>query len=129
MSSFGLISAFLLVLHSPSFIFILHPLSSILHPSFFIQPLPPKTDIDMRKRMAQVNLLGSRSRLSLDVQCPTDDVSAAFLLSDVDRAVSRALGVAGDVGGGLTRSSSVPGPVHLNFMFRENLAPVAGAIR
>lgn len=83
----------------------------------------------MRKRMAQVNLLGSRSRLSLDVQCPTDDVSAAFLLSDVDRAVSRALGGAGDGGGGLTRSSSVPGPVHLNFMFRENLAPVAGAIR
>ncbi|CAN0448563.1 unnamed protein product, partial [Ectocarpus sp. 12 AP-2014] len=39
----------------------------------------------------QVNLLGSRARLSLDVQCPTDEVSAACLLSDIDHAVSRAL--------------------------------------
>lgn len=70
-----------------------------------------------------MNLLGSRSRLSLDVQCPTDDVSAASLLSDIDHAVSMALGGGG---GGI---SGVPGPVHLNFMFRENLAPVAGAIR
>lgn len=71
----------------------------------------------------QVNLLGPRSRLSLDVQCPTDGVSAASLLSDIDRAVSAA------VGGGGGGIAGVPGPVHLNFMFRENLAPVAGAIR
>lgn len=71
----------------------------------------------------QVNFLGSRSRLSLDVQCPTDDVSVASLLSDIDHAVSMALG------GGGGSAVAVPGPVHLNFMFRENLAPVAGAIR
>lgn len=70
-----------------------------------------------------MNLLGSRSRLSVDIQCPTDDISAACLLSDIDRAVSRASGGGGGVGSG------VPGPVHLNFMFRENLAPVDGAIR
>lgn len=69
-----------------------------------------------------MNLLGSRSRLSLDIQCPTDEVNAAALLSDIDHAVAKALG-GGGVGGG------IPGPVHLNFMFRENLAPVDGAIR
>ncbi|CAN0278731.1 unnamed protein product, partial [Ectocarpus sp. 13 AM-2016] len=72
--------------------------------------------IDQARCCMFVNLLGSRARLSLDVQCPTDEVSAGCLLSDIDHAVSRALGGGG--GGG------VSGPVHLNFMFRENLAPV-----
>lgn len=73
--------------------------------------------------LAQVQLLGSRSRLSVDVQCPTDSVNASSLLSDIDHAVSQAMGWGGTGGG------SIPGPVHLNFMFRENLAPVDGKIR
>ena len=56
----------------------------------------------------------------MDIQCPTDEVNAAALLSNIDRAVAKALGVMG---------SGIPGPVHLNFMFRENLAPDDGAIR
>lgn len=84
-----------------------------VHFWYYPPPLPYHT---------QVNVLGSRSRLSLDVQCPTDEVHAAALLSNVDHAVAKALGGEG-MGGG------IPGPVHLNFMFRENLAPVDGAIR
>lgn len=60
------------------------------------------------------------------MQCPTDEVNAACLLSDIDHAVSRALGRGG---GGGASNGGAPGPVHLNFMFRENLAPVEGAVR
>ena len=69
-----------------------------------------------------MKLFGSRARLSVDIQCPSDSVHVSTLLSDVDRAVWKALG-----GGGA--GGSVPGPVHLNFMFRENLAPDGGAVR
>lgn len=68
-----------------------------------------------------MKIFGSRARLFVDVQCPSDVVDATVLLHEVDRAVACASGRGGE--------RIDPGPVHLNFMFRENLAPVGGAVR
>lgn len=46
-----------------------------------------------------------------DIQCPSDSVPLQTLLSSIDHAVS------------CTTQSGNKGPVHLNFMFRESLAP------
>lgn len=73
-----------------------------------------------------MKIFGHRTRMAVDLPCPTDDVSAAFLLSEVDRGVQAAFGGGGV---GCTSVSGQPGPVHLNFMFPENLAPTGGAVR
>jgi len=50
-------------------------------------------------------------RWQFDMPCPTADISAEFVLTTTDQAVSRSLGNPG-------------GPVHINCMYREPLAPV-----
>ena len=55
-------------------------------------------------------------RWARDVPCPSDEVPAATLLSDIDYAVHCAL-------------SYPRGPVHINMQLRENLAPESGPIR
>lgn len=60
----------------------------------------------------QVGLFGCHVRAFADLPCPDDGTPLAALLATVDHAVARAL-------------SPHPGPVHLNLMLREPLAPVA----
>ncbi|OGX27898.1 MAG: 2-succinyl-5-enolpyruvyl-6-hydroxy-3-cyclohexene-1-carboxylic-acid synthase [Omnitrophica WOR_2 bacterium RIFCSPHIGHO2_02_FULL_48_11] len=60
----------------------------------------------------QVNIFGDYVRWFADVPCPTLKIKPEFVLTTVDQAVYRA-------------QSSVSGPVHLNCMYREPLAPLA----
>jgi len=59
----------------------------------------------------QVGLFGRYVRWEFDIPCPTKDMKPAFLLTTIDQALHRAKG-------------SPPGPVHLNCMYREPLAPI-----
>lgn len=58
----------------------------------------------------QSGLFGGYVRWSFDMPCPTMDIAPEFVLTTADQALSRAKG-------------EIPGPVHLNMMFREPLAP------
>ncbi|CAM9180863.1 unnamed protein product, partial [Discosporangium mesarthrocarpum] len=70
----------------------------------------------------QVNIFGSRCRWFKDLPCPDDTIPTSVVLSDVDHAYQMTMG-------GLCGRGGDPGPVHLNFMFKENLAPTGGAVR
>lgn len=59
----------------------------------------------------QVGLYGNYVRWSFDLPCPTTEIKPEFILTTADQAISRAKG-------------ECPGPVHINVMFREPLAPV-----
>mmetsp|Transcript_6973 Transcript_6973/g.21221 ORF Transcript_6973/g.21221 Transcript_6973/m.21221 type:complete len:571 (+) Transcript_6973:680-2392(+) len=72
---------------------------------------PELRDCGAPQTIDQVKIFGSYVRYFHDVQCPTDRVSLQSLLSLLDHAIWHA------------KSTRNPGPVHLNFMFRENLAP------
>ncbi len=58
----------------------------------------------------QSNLYGRFVRWQSDIPCPDEKIAPEFVLTTVDQAMQRSL-------------SSPPGPVHLNCMFREPLAP------
>jgi len=58
----------------------------------------------------QVKIFGDYVRWQMDMPCPDEKISPVFVLTTIDQAVYRS-----------RRSPS--GPVHLNFMFREPLAP------
>ena len=58
----------------------------------------------------QVKLYGDYVRYQMDIPCPDEKIPAEFILTTIDQAVYRA-------------RRSPAGPVHLNFMFREPLAP------
>ena len=73
-------------------------------------------DNGSNQTIEQAGIFGRYVRWSRDLCCPSDQIPANVLLSDVDFAVHRA-------------SSSPRGPVHLNFQFRENLAPDGGPVR
>jgi len=62
--------------------------------------------------MDQVKLFGSYARWQMDLPCPTHDVSAEYVASTIDQAFFKATAIH-------------PGPVHINQMFREPLAPIA----
>lgn len=60
----------------------------------------------------QVNIFGNYARWCVDLPCPTVEIKPEFVLTTIDQAVYRA-------------KSSVAGPVHLNCMYREPLAPLS----
>ncbi len=59
----------------------------------------------------QIKMYGDYARWHFDLPCPTTEIPAEFVLTTIDQAVSRATGNPG-------------GPVHINCMYREPLAPV-----
>jgi 2-succinyl-5-enolpyruvyl-6-hydroxy-3-cyclohexene-1-carboxylate synthase len=72
---------------------------------------PELRDAGANQAVDQVGVFGSYVRWQFDVPCPDEAIPASFVLTTVDQAVHRA-------------TSSPRGPVHLNLMFREPLAPV-----
>ncbi len=71
---------------------------------------PEMRDCGSNQTIDQVNLFGRYSRWQFDMPCPDTDIPAEMILTTVDQAYYRA-----------TRSPA--GPVHINCMFREPLAP------
>lgn len=61
--------------------------------------------------MDQVRLFGTYVRWEYDLPCPTKEIAPEFVLTTIDQAVHRA-------------KNNLPGPVHINCMYREPLAPV-----
>lgn len=78
---------------------------------------PELRDCGANQAIPQSQLLAGAARWSVDLPCPTTDIAAEFVLSTVDEAFARACGTAGGQGGA----------VHLNWQFREPLAPDARA--
>lgn len=68
---------------------------------------PELRDCGANQAMNQVQFFGSYARWFLDVPCPAKNISPQWLLATVDKAFACAS----------------TGPVHLNQMFREPLAP------
>lgn len=84
---------------------------------------PELRDIGANQTIDQVGIFGKYTRWTIDVPCPTDAIPLRKLLSDVDHAVfiSGSLPIAPFESSDSTCMEC--GPVHLNFMFREKLAP------
>jgi 2-succinyl-5-enolpyruvyl-6-hydroxy-3-cyclohexene-1-carboxylate synthase len=82
----------------------------------FAADRPPELrDCGANQAIPQANLLAGAARWSADLPCPTTEIPAEFVLSTVDEAFARACGHAG----------AQAGAVHLNWQFREPLAPDA----
>jgi 2-succinyl-5-enolpyruvyl-6-hydroxy-3-cyclohexene-1-carboxylate synthase len=80
----------------------------------FAADRPPELrDCGANQAIPQANLLAGAARWSVDMPAPSVDAPAEFVLSTVDEAFARACGLAGAQGGA----------VHLNWQFREPLAP------
>jgi len=75
-------------------------------------------DTGANQTIHQPGIFGVYARWSKDFPCPSTEYPPAAILGDMDLAVAHASGHLGR-----------PGPVHLNFCFRENLAPDGGAVR
>ncbi len=72
---------------------------------------PELREAGANQTIDQVGLYGDYPRWFVDLPCPTEDVCPEYVLTTIDQAVYR--------------SRRVPaGPVHINCMFREPLAPV-----
>lgn len=71
---------------------------------------PELRDTGANQTMDQVKFFQGFVRWQVDMPCPDTSVPACFVLRTMDHAFSRAVGVQ-------------PGPVHINQMFREPLAP------
>ncbi len=84
---------------------------------------PELRDIGANQTINQVNMFGGYTRWFADMPCPTDEIPLRKLLSDVDYAVhmSGSLPLF-DLSVGVAAQDC--GPVHMNFMFREHLAPI-----
>lgn len=76
-------------------------------------------DTGANQTVTQVGIFSSYPRWAKDMPPPSTEYPVHALLGDIDLAVAHATGA-------LTQN---PGPVHLNFQFRENLAPDGGAVR
>ena len=82
----------------------------------FAADRPPELrDCGANQAIPQAQLLAGAARWSVDMPCPSTEVPAEFVLSTVDEAYARACGNAGAQGGA----------VHVNWQFREPLAPDA----
>ncbi len=80
----------------------------------FAADRPPELrDCGANQAIPQAQLLAGAARWSVDMPCPSTEVPAEFVLSTVDEAYARACGAAGAQGGA----------VHVNWQFREPLAP------
>ncbi|MBI1304205.1 MAG: 2-succinyl-5-enolpyruvyl-6-hydroxy-3-cyclohexene-1-carboxylic-acid synthase [Phycisphaera sp.] len=80
----------------------------------FAADRPPELrDCGANQAIPQANLLAGAARWSVDMPAPSTEAPAEFVLSTVDEAFARATGAAGAQGGA----------VHLNWQFREPLAP------
>ena len=74
---------------------------------------PELRDTGANQTIPQPSLFGDYVRWRFDLPTPTEAIDPAFVLTTADQAVHRATG-------------RPAGPVHLNCMFREPLAPGAG---
>ena len=63
----------------------------------------------------QFPIFGSYLNWSFDAPTPTTEIAPAYLLTSINQAVQRAIADGG-------------GPVHINWMFREPLAPITSGI-
>jgi len=82
----------------------------------FAADRPPELrDCGANQSIPQAQLLAGAARWTVDMPCPTTEIGAEFVLSTVDEAFARACGLAGAPGGA----------VHVNWQFREPLAPDA----
>ncbi|MDO8749042.1 MAG: 2-succinyl-5-enolpyruvyl-6-hydroxy-3-cyclohexene-1-carboxylic-acid synthase [Candidatus Omnitrophota bacterium] len=59
----------------------------------------------------QVKIFGDYARFFFDLPCPTKEIPLETVVTTIDQAVYRA-------------RANFPGPVHINCMFREPLAPI-----
>lgn len=82
---------------------------------------PELRDVGANQAIHQSQIFGNYTRWNKDMPCPSEDVPLRNLLSDVDYAVHMS---GSGVVEGLSQIGPVgAGPVHLNMMFREKLAP------
>ena len=72
---------------------------------------PELLDAGANQAIDQVKLFGDYARWYAALPCPTEEIDPKVVLTTIDQAVYRA-------------TSAQAGPVHLNCMFREPLAPV-----
>jgi len=76
-------------------------------------------DTGSNQTIRQTGIFSSQIRWEKDFPPPSVEYPLAALIGDVDLGVAHSKGLL----------TSHPGPVHLNFCFRENLAPKAGPVR
>ncbi|HEX42085.1 MAG TPA: 2-succinyl-5-enolpyruvyl-6-hydroxy-3-cyclohexene-1-carboxylic-acid synthase [Phycisphaerales bacterium] len=75
---------------------------------------PELTDTGANQTLNQAGMFARFVRWDFDFPCPCEPMGAQAVLTTVDHAVSRSVGI-------------YPGPVHLNCRFREPLEPMQGA--
>ena len=73
---------------------------------------PELRETGANQTIRQTTIYGDYLRWFTDMPCPTNEIAAEFVLTSVDQAHHRAL-------------CSPAGPVQINWMFREPLAPTA----
>lgn len=71
---------------------------------------PELLDTSANQTIHQPKMYGDYTRWDFNIPTPSDEISPRFVLTTIDQAAHRSL-------------SPVPGPIHLNCMFREPLAP------
>ena len=71
---------------------------------------PELRDSGANQTIDQVKLYGDQVNWFHDLPCPTENIDPGYVLSTVDQLVARSI-------------APVAGPIHLNCMFREPLAP------
>ena len=76
---------------------------------------PELRDTGANQTIDQTKLYGDYVRWQFDMPCPDEKISPEFVLTTIDQAVFRSCG-------------NPSGPVHINCMFREPLAPTGTMI-